>query len=231
MDQFRLNDPNNIKPKKIIYEENQPHLISYRIKEIKERIVLNEEDYIEGCCEEYQEDIMEEKVSYEEDKPFSKMKTWFEKDMHPLLVKYLKESSYFRAYAKTIDQSASSNLKRGLNEWDHPDIVAVEAEMYLNFDNEVNNFLKNTNQSYMKIYSFELKQNITLGTLRKYYFQAVSNSTWANEGYLVAMSIEEKNEEDIMEELKRLNNSFGIGVIILDKNNLQKSKITFRLKA
>jgi len=150
--------------------------------------------------------------------------------MHPLLVKYLKESPYFSAYAKTIDQSASSNLKRGLNEWDHPDIVAVEAEMYLNFDNEINNFLKNTNQSYMKIYSFELKQNITLGTLRKYYFQAVSNSTWANEGYLVAMSIEEKNENDIMEELKRLHNSFGIGVIILDKDNLQKSKVLFRGK-
>ena len=159
-----------------------------------------------------------------------KTKKWFEKDMHPLVIKFINESPLFEAYGKTIDQSASSNTKRGLNEWDHPDIVAVEAQMFLNFDIEVNNFLKNTNQSYMKIYSFELKQKLDLSNLRKYYFQAVSNSSWANEGYLVAMSIDEKNEEDIKEELKRLNNSFGIGVIILNSEELKKSEILFRSK-
>jgi hypothetical protein len=61
--------------------------------------------------------------------------------------------------------------------------------------------------------------------LKKAFFQAVSNSSWANYGYLVAFEI----GDSLMEEMERLNQSFGIGVIELNANPYQ-SKILFTPK-
>ena len=47
--------------------------------------------------------------------------------------------------------------------------------------------------------------------LKQYFFQALSNSSWANYGYLVAYEI----DESLHEEIRRLNAAFGIGVILL----------------
>ncbi|GAA6870422.1 hypothetical protein HpHNI57_01090 [Helicobacter pylori] len=44
----------------------------------------------------------------------------------------------------------------------------------------------------------------------------MSNSTWANEGYLVVFEIEDKYKDKVLGELRRLNQSFGIGVIKLE---------------
>lgn len=49
---------------------------------------------------------------------------------------------------------------------------------------------------------------------RECYFQAISNSSWANEGYLVGRHIDTHNPQ-LMDLLKRLHASFGIGVIDL----------------
>lgn len=73
----------------------------------------------------------------------------------------------------------------------------------------------------LKIYSFEMKKYLSIANLREYYFQAVSNSSWANEGYLVALDI----DEELMELIGSLNSSFGIGVLSLDSENLAQSKI------
>ncbi|GAA7090031.1 hypothetical protein ID0205_05900 [Helicobacter pylori] len=48
----------------------------------------------------------------------------------------------------------------------------------------------------------------------------MSNSTWANEGYLVVFKIDDK----VLDELRRLNQSFGIGVIKLE-SGISNSKI------
>lgn len=77
-----------------------------------------------------------------------------------------------------------------------------------------------------KLFSFEMKKEITFGNLREYYFQAVSNSSWAHEGYLVALKV----EEELHEELRRLNNAFGIGIIRLDPINISQSEILFASK-
>lgn len=67
-------------------------------------------------------------------------------------------------------------------------------------------------KEYVALYSYELKRTIENDhQLKEYFFQALSNSSWANYGYLVAFDI----NEDIMEEMERLNRSFGIGVIKL----------------
>lgn len=73
-----------------------------------------------------------------------------------------------------------------------------------------------------------MKININLANLREYYFQAVSNSSWAHEGYLVALHITEKPE--LMDEMRRLNNAFGIGVIRLDAEHFMQSEILFSAK-
>ena len=60
-----------------------------------------------------------------------------------------------------------------------------------------------------------------LDAVREYYFQAVSNSSWANEGYLVAPKI----TEEALQQLGKLNASFGIGVIRLNLSDIYQSEI------
>lgn len=74
----------------------------------------------------------------------------------------------------------------------------------------------------VKIFSYELKKELNFSNLRESYFQAVSNSSWANEGYLVAAVIDQ--DEDFLQEIRRLANSFGIGLIRLDVNNPDDSE-------
>jgi uncharacterized protein len=77
-----------------------------------------------------------------------------------------------------------------------------------------------------KISSYEIKKEINNDNdLKKAYFQAVSNSTWANYGYLVAYEF----SDSLKEEMERLNQSFGIGIIELNANAYQ-SKVLFQPK-
>lgn len=62
------------------------------------------------------------------------------------------------------------------------------------------------------LYSLQLKKSITLDTLREQVFKAVSNSSWANEGYLVGVDIDTSNPE-LMKEVNRLFSAFNIGGI------------------
>ncbi|MCL2457044.1 MAG: HrgA protein, partial [Defluviitaleaceae bacterium] len=66
--------------------------------------------------------------------------------------------------------------------------------------------------------------------IRQCYFQALSNSSWANEGYLVVLKLEK--DPELINEISRLNNAFGIGLILLDPENIEQSETVFtaRLK-
>jgi hypothetical protein len=143
---------------------------------------------------------------------------YLEKDLHPLMVYY--GYLYLKAYLKTINHNKSD--KKGFGEWVHPDIVGC----YFPFSDwqsevvEVSNLMGNT---AVKLFSFELKREITITNIRESFFQAVSNSSWANEGYLVAARID--TDEDFEYELKRLSTAFGIGVIRLDIEDPDSSEI------
>ncbi len=76
--------------------------------------------------------------------------------------------------------------------------------------------------------SFELKKEISVHNCRECYFQAISNSSWANEGYLVGCHIDTHNPQ-LMDLLKRLHASFGIGVIDL-RTDEDKSAILLNAK-
>jgi len=134
---------------------------------------------------------------------------YLEKDLHPFL-------SYFayyhlKCYTKTINHSKST--KKEFGEWVHPDIVGCYFPID-EWDTQVMNLSSAIGNTSIKIISFELKRELNLGKLRESFFQAVSNSSWANESYLVAAEI--SNNDDFMNELTRLSSSFGIGVIKLD---------------
>ena len=77
----------------------------------------------------------------------------------------------------------------------------------------------------LTLFSFEVKRQVTKGTYREAYFQAVSNSSWAHQGYLVAAEITE--DDDLLAELERLASSFGIGIIQLQLSDLSESRVVY----
>ncbi len=100
---------------------------------------------------------------------------------------------------------------------------------YMAFNNEnLIAFSKKFDTLPVKLVSFELKREISVHNCRECYFQAISNSSWANEGYLVGCHIDTHNPQ-LMDLLKRLHGSFGIGVIDL-RTNEDKSTILLNAK-
>lgn len=143
-----------------------------------------------------------------------------ERSLHKLFCNYLRTRGI---YAKTIYHEKSSNKGDNAQKWIHPDIVGAQFE---DFKNDATlALLKATEpKESIHIYSYELKRRIESDyQLKQYYFQALSNSSWANFGYLVAFEI----NEDLEEEMARLNNAFGIGIILMQAND---SKILFPAK-
>ncbi|GAA7873097.1 COG2958 family protein [Helicobacter pylori] len=154
--------------------------------------------------------------------------SFHERVLHPLLVKFLSEDPNFRLLCKTIRHEECKKGKGGECMWNYPDIVGVyfpQNDRHKNYKIETLEFLHHTGQNSYKLFSFELKKELNFSNLKASYFQAVSNSTWANEGYLVVFEIEYK----VFGELRRLNQSFGIGVIKLE-SEISNSKILLPAK-
>ena len=140
-----------------------------------------------------------------------------ERSLHKLFCSFLRTRGI---YAKTIYHEKSSTKGDNAQKWIHPDIIGAQFE---DFKNDATlSLLKATEpKESIHIYSYELKRKIDSDyQLKQYYFQALSNSSWANFGYLVAFEI----NEDLDEEMARLNNAFGIGIILMQAND---SKILY----
>lgn len=145
-----------------------------------------------------------------------------ERHLHKLLSTFVRTSPDFNCYTRTIYHEQSNKSRKGKNEWLHPDIVGVYYP-FNDYSSETLKLYDVTIANPYKLFSFELKIKLDYSNIREYYFQSVSNSSWANEGYLVALDIED--DIDFLEELKRLNNSFGIGIIKLNPTNISQSEI------
>ncbi len=157
--------------------------------------------------------------------------SFHERDLHPLLVKFLDTDPNFKLLCKTIRHEECKKGEGGECKWNYPDIVGVyfpynKYFSYKEYKEETLKFLHHTGQKRHKLFSFELKKELSFSNLKKSYFQAVSNSTWANEGYLVVF---EEIEDKVLGELRRLNQSFGIGVIKLE-SEISNSKILLPAK-
>ncbi len=149
--------------------------------------------------------------------------SFHERVLHPLLVKFLSEDPNFKLLCKTIRHEECKKGEGGECKWNYPDIVGVYFP-YNKYKEETLKFLHHTGQEKHKLFSFELKKELNFSNLKESYFQAVSNSTWANEGYLVVFGITDEYKDKVLDELKRLNQSFGIGVIKLE-SEISNSKI------
>lgn len=109
----------------------------------------------------------------------------------------------------------------------YSDIVGVYFP-FEDYNKNTISMMESLKDMQCKLFSFEMKKEIDFSTLREYYFQAVSNSSWANEGYVVALKY--INESELLDEMRRLNNSFGIGFIKLNAENIEQSEILFSAK-
>lgn len=151
-----------------------------------------------------------------------KSNTYQERDLHKLLSSYLNTNN---TYSKTIFHEQSTYNKDNHQKWIHPDMVGIN---FLKLKNKSSQALMNIidKSDAFDLTSYEIKREIKSDyELKKYFFQSVSNSSWANYGYLVAFEI----SSNLKDEMERLNQSFGIGIIELQANPYE-SQVLFPSK-
>ncbi|AOK51258.1 COG2958 family protein [Burkholderia stagnalis] len=143
-----------------------------------------------------------------------------EHTLYGLLSRYLWEE--FGVHSKRVDEKRSSN-KRGPNgnRWLYPDVVGME-DLGTEWHQEVRDCVDQRSDKRTRLWSFEAKLLINRSNARECFFQAVSNSSWANFGYLVAAEIE---GHDTLKELRMLFAAHGIGLIKLDVENPAESQV------
>ena len=169
------------------------------------------------------ENIEEDESSVVSVSPTSELN---EHDLYPILIEYLK--SEHKLYCQRIDERRSKNSRgSGGNQWLHPDIVAMQT-VDKEWNELVRSCVKQGAGQSVRLWSFEVKKEINSSNVRKSFFQAVSNSSWANEGYLVATSISDNTVE---QELRMLSALHGIGVILINSENPSESEMTLPARA
>lgn len=147
-------------------------------------------------------------------------------DLHPFLAYFAKNE--WQCSTKTINQSARPGQKtrRGVNEWVHPDMIAVTVVSFSSPEvKELRELLALPKGADPTFRSFEIKKTLENDSeLTQKVFQTVANSSWAHEGYLVAKDIDDEDVE-LMDKLRRLCATHGIGVIKLDTDDPDKSRV------
>ena len=143
-----------------------------------------------------------------------------ENDLYPLLSEYLWYE--FHIYSMRIDEGRSSNRQGpGGNKWLHPDLAGME-DLTADWHQEIKDVVKQYSDKKAKLWSFEVKKLLNRSNVREAFFQAVSNSSWANLGYLVAAEI---GGAETMKELRILSSLHGIGLIQINPENPVESQI------
>ena len=147
-----------------------------------------------------------------------------EHDLYPILIEFLNKD--MGLYCHRIDEKTSKNSQgAGGNHWLHPDIVAMEP-LDKSWSQAVKTCVRFGNDKSVRLWSFEVKKELTRANVRKCFFQAVSNSSWANFGYLVATGI----SDGVEPELQMLCSLHGIGILLLDVGDLYNSQILIPAK-
>ncbi|MFA7292534.1 MAG: HrgA protein [Rhodocyclaceae bacterium] len=142
-----------------------------------------------------------------------------EHQLYPLLCRFLHIEHTL--YPKRINEKRSTN-RHGPNgnKWLYPDLVAME-DIGADWDREIRACVQQAGAQRARLWSFEVKLLVNRSNVREVWFQAVSNSSWANFGYLVAADI----QESAMKELRLLAASYGIGLIRLNVEDPSESEI------
>ena len=129
-----------------------------------------------------------------------------EDDMYDPLIHFLKDKH--KVDSKRIEHRNARKSKSGADMWLYPDLVGLQ-DLSVSWNTKVRDCVKLYSDKMSKLWSFELKTAIDSSNVRKYFFQAVSNSSWANFGYLVACEIDDQS----LEELRILSNLHGLALL------------------
>lgn len=145
---------------------------------------------------------------------------YLERDLYPMLIDFI--SSEVGASAYRIDEGTASNRRGpGGNKWLYPDVVAIES-LTAGMNKEVVGALQHSGERRARLWSFEVKRLLNRSNVREAYFQAVSNSSWANFGYLVSAEIE---GAETLREIQMLYAVHGIGLMEIDMENPTESVV------
>ena len=114
-------------------------------------------------------------------RPANEERVEFEHELYPKLRAFLQAEC--DVHALRIDEKHSSNRNgpHG-NHWLYPDLVGLEI-LSANWSQDVKECVKNYADKLTKIWSLKVKRHINRSNIRECYFQAVSNSSWANISY------------------------------------------------
>ncbi|MGD1062988.1 MAG: hypothetical protein ABR860_06975 [Terracidiphilus sp.] len=138
-----------------------------------------------------------------------------EEKFRSIFIKYSEEVS--RQFPIYIEHTKASRKMGGVNKWKFPDVILlswgigkVTDEEYV-LDQDALTVKTSLGEPSFSLESVELKDTLSLATLRETFFQCVSNSKWAHRSTLaVANSIA---DETLRDELKRLGASYDVSVI------------------
>lgn len=149
-----------------------------------------------------------------------------ERDLYEPLIKYLKEVEKVNTF--TIQAYPSKKGERGRGKGIHPDIVGVQGMAEVeSWDPKVGEMAGLIKPVKAKLWSFELKKGVTRNDVYQCYQQAISNSSWANFGYLCVGFIDESDTEKRLEEYHQ---THGIGVILIKKDDPLKTNILIKAR-
>lgn len=128
-----------------------------------------------------------------------------------------------RIVSKRINETTSSNKRgRNGNRWLHPDVVGMLVPGQ-GWSQSVRDCSMALPTRKAKLIAIEVKLRLTAGDVRESFFQTVSNSLWANRGYLAAVEIKGKETREELETLCALH---GVGYISIDPIEPSESRIT-----
>lgn len=136
----------------------------------------------------------------------NKNSSFDEHDMYDPLINFLKNDGM---YCMTTDKKGSGNITQG-SKWLHPDIVGIKDVFADVKNNETIELISASQTNRFNLYSFEVKNEITVLKARETFYQAMGNSSWANYSYIICANIENNRARS---ELKTLCESFGIGLL------------------
>jgi hypothetical protein len=151
-----------------------------------------------------------------------------EKEVYLKLAEFLWDE--LSIYNMTINDKLSSNRSgTNANKWLYPDLVGMEA-MTKGWAEPIKDCVKQYADIKAKLWSFEVKVKINHSNVRESFFQALSNSSWAHYGYLVAFSLVESKDSNTSRELEILSARHGMGFILLNINESEKGRILIPAK-
>ncbi|MBS3894471.1 COG2958 family protein [Enterobacter ludwigii] len=168
------------------------------------------------------ESVVEQADAHVAPEPTVESVSFTEHSLYPILIDYLSQEEGL--LCRRIDDKRSSNNKGlGGNHWLYPDIVALEP-LDKEWDDVVQNCVRHSEGRLTRLWSFEVKKQLNRSNVRECFFQAVSNSSWAHFGYLVAIEINEDKQRSVERELQMLCALHGIGVILLNPHDFSNSQ-------